>query len=278
MGFHIRAGTGLLGMISVTVHGHFGEWLQGRFDPAGEVALVTVRCPALGVTVEHLGDGSLCLEDPARVLPPDRAHAILDRLALRSGRFRLIADMPPGGGAGASTAALVALARAAGHSGEGLAVACVAVEGASDPLMLPEPDRVLWAPRRAEILKELAPPPAAIVVGGFWGRPFRTRPADMDFPDVSDLVSEWRRAETVTEAAAIASESARRTSAQRGPKDDPTEELVRDLGALGHLRAHTGSARGLIFAPGDVPDRAEAALSAAGFKSVLTFATGRDAA
>ena len=63
-----------------------------------------------------------------------------------------------------STAALVALARASGAAEEGLAAACLTLEGATDPLMLPAPDAVLWAPRAARVLTPLSPPPAACLL------------------------------------------------------------------------------------------------------------------
>jgi len=34
-------------MLSVTVPGHFGEWIQGRLGPAGPVALITLACPVM---------------------------------------------------------------------------------------------------------------------------------------------------------------------------------------------------------------------------------------
>ena len=65
--------------------------------------------------------------------------------------------------------------------------------------------------------------------------------------------------------AALASESARRTLALRGPADDPSAEIVRALGAAGHAIAHTGAARAFLFAPGTLPEGAGAVLRAAGF-------------
>ena len=50
--------------------------------------------------------------------------------------------------------------------------------------------------------------------------------------------------------------------------------IPRDLGALGIIRAHTGSARGLLFAPEKLPSDAGAALTEAGFTGVLEFRTG----
>lgn len=262
------------GRRSATVAGHFGEWVQGRLGPGGPLALVTVACRALAVHVTRAGAGPFALRQDPEILDADRARAFLAGLRAAEGRFVLRASMPPGGGAGASTAALVALARAAGCDGPGLAAACLAAEGATDPLMEPDPQSVLWAPRAARVLARLAPLPRVEIVGGFLGAPQATDPADLAFPDVADLVDAMQRAGSPAALARIATRSAERCTALRGPPDDPTPRLARTLGALGHLRAHTGSARGLIFAPGTIPDHAEAALGDAGLGRVLRFATG----
>lgn len=256
------------------VAGHFGEWLQGRMGPEGPLLLVTVACSALGVTAHRLSDGPLHIRQARPVLSEARARAFLARIGAPQGVFQVQADMPPGGGAGASTAALLALAAVSGQGGAALAGACLAVEGASDPLMLPVPDAVLWAPREARVVAAIPPLPQVEVIGGFWGPPQVTDPADLDFPDVSDLVARLEQPCDAATLAQLASESARRCTASRGPGDDPSAALAAELGALGYLRAHTGSARGLIFAPGTVPEGAEAALSAAGFSEILRFATG----
>ncbi|TNF19459.1 MAG: hypothetical protein EP318_14680 [Rhodobacteraceae bacterium] len=206
-----------------------------------------------------------------------RARDFLARIGAPPGVFRLRAEMPPGGGAGVSTAALVALAGAVGQGGAALAAACLAVEGASDPLMLPQPDAVLWAPREGQVVTPVAPLPLVEVVGGFRGAPQVTDPADLDFPDVADLVARLARPCDAATLGQLASESARRCTVLRGPADDPCAALAADLGALGYLRAHTGSARGLIFAPGTVPPGAEAALARAGLTGVLRFRTGHTA-
>ncbi len=260
-------------MIRVT--GHFGELIQGRVGPDGPVALITLPCPALAVEVLPAA-----LPDPHGLLPPGRARALLDRLGLPDpGPCRISATMPRGGGAGASTAALVAYARFAGarQSPDDLARACVAVEGASDPLMFPAPERLLWASRRAEVLEHLPPLPAFDVIGGFWGPNRRTDPQDNGFADIADLIAPWRAAAMAGDLPALArlaSRSADRTLALRGPAGDPTPGLARVLGALGHTVAHTGSARGLLFRPGAIPPDAPARLAAAGFRRVVTFRCG----
>lgn len=276
----------------VWVAGHFGEWVQGQV--AGRLALVTLACPVLGVSVVGVsakagatgGDaaGPLHLDDPAGVIGTARACIFLGALGLPlRGRFAVRADAAPGGGAGMSTAALVALARAAGFAGAGdgvpearLAAACLRAEGAVDPLMLAAPDRVLWAPRRAEAIRPVPPPPRAAILGGFWGGPTPTDPADLAFPVIDDLIEGWQAGPDLATAARLASLSAARTTALRGPAGDPTPQMAARLGALGWARAHTGAARALIFAPGAVPDGAAAALAAAGYDHVVQFQTGAD--
>jgi uncharacterized protein involved in propanediol utilization len=149
------------------------------------------------------------------------------------------------------------------------------VEGASDPLMFPRPERVLFASRRGGVLAALPPMARIAVVGGFWGPETPTDPADDRFPDVADLIAAWPDAAgSVAALGRIAARSARRTLALRGPAGDPTAGLAAALGAAGWAIAHTGSARALIFAPGGVPEGAEARLAAAGFRHILRFEAG----
>jgi hypothetical protein len=259
----------------VFVAGHFGEWLQGTLGAERRVALVTLACPVAGVRAAVTGSGAIAIAQNADLLTLARCRDFLSRLGLAArGQVRLRADLPPGGGTGMSTAALVALARAAGAAEDRIAGACLAVEGATDPLMLACPDCVLWAPREARLMCEMPPPPAAEIVGGFWGPPCRTDPQDTAFPSIDDLVAAWAKGPPAEEAARLASLSAERTTALRGPQGDPTPALARRLGALGHARAHTGPARALIFAPGKAPTEAETTLAEAGFAHVLRFRTG----
>ncbi|WP_435310452.1 propanediol utilization protein [Primorskyibacter sedentarius] len=256
------------------VFGHFGEWVQGRLGPDGPLALLTVACPAVHVDIRRVDTGGLALDQDPAILDLPRARAFLSHVGGTAGRFSITATMPAGGGAGASTAALVALARAAGGQEDALIDACIKAEGASDPLMLARPDGVLWAPREGRVLASVAPLPKAEIIGGFWGAPVKTDPADLDFPDISDLATGLQAGIGIEGLARMATASARRCTALRGPEDDPTEALAQALGAYGYLRAHTGSARGLIFAPGTVPQGAEAALRSAGYAHVLCFETG----
>lgn len=258
----------------VRVAGHFGELLQGRLGPDGPVALITLPCPALGVTATVASAPELTLRhDGPETMDEARLGAFLAALGLGAGRrVTLSADAPPGGGAGVSTAALVALARAAGAEGARIAGACLAVEGAVDPLMMEEPGAWLWASREARAIRPVAPPPPMEIVGGFLGAPERTAPEDDDFPDIADLAGRWDAvAGDLSALAAIASESAARTTALRGPAGDPTEALVAETGALGWTRAHTGSARALIFPPGGAPEGLEARLASQGYSRPLRF-------
>lgn len=259
----------------VFVAGHFGEWLQGRLGPDGPVALVTLACPVKGVRVARTGDGPLSLAGAPPVLDLSQVRRFFAELGLpTSGGYEIRPDLPPGSGAGMSTAALVGLGRVAGVTDpQRLADACLATEGASDPLMWPAPDRLLWASRRGAVLCRHDPVPACEIIGGFWGEPRRTDPADHGFPDISDLVEDWPAA-GLTEMARLASLSAARCTALRGPEGDPMPDLARRLGALGHARAHTGPARALIYKPGAVPPGAEAVLRDTGLTGVLRFTTG----
>ena len=256
-------------MTTAIVTAHFGEWLQGRLGPDGPVVLVTLPCPAFHV-------------DTPGATPPAFAADVLDRfsagLGLNSLPKGVTRNFPPAIGAGASTADLIALARAAGYQGtpERLAEACIGVEKASDPLMFPDPDRLLWASRQGRVLRVMARPPRAAILGGLWGAPVYTDAQDETFDDVTDLVQDWEKASQQADLprlAALASESARRCTTRRGPPD-PMADLARALGALGVVRAHTGSARGLVFAPGTVPAHGPETVSEAGLTAVLTFETG----
>lgn len=255
----------------VRVAGHFGELLQGRLGPEGPVVLLTLPCPALGVRAVRVAAGA-GLSLRGGLISPVRARRFLGglRLPLR-GCVALLPEAVPGGGAGMSTAALVALARLAGWRGDPLRLAreCVAAEGASDPLMLPEA-AVLWASREGRVVRAMAPLEPCEIVGGFVGPPRRTDPGDGDFADISDLVADWR-GDLQVQAALAAQSAARRWG------EAPAAVLARALGALGWVAAHTGSAQGLIFAPGTVPDGAGAALRAAGFAGVLRFRAGAGA-
>lgn len=267
----------------ICVAGHFGEFLQGRLGPDGPVVLITLPCPALGVRLLRGPDGDGA--GPAGIWPRApgeralraRLFAALGRRQIRRARWVLRSSLPPGGGAGASTAALVALARAASRGNdEGrmarIARACLAAEGAVDPLMLDHPGRVLWASRRATIMARFGALPGLTILGGLYGPPRRTDPLDSDFPDIADLVGQWPEALRKPEAlAALASESARRTLAHRGPPGDPTERLAQLTGALGFAIAHTGAARALIFARGAVPAAAPQQARAAGLRGVIQF-------
>jgi hypothetical protein len=174
-------------------------------------------------------------------------------------------------------AAAAAAARPA-PAPDALAAACLASEGASDPLMYPDPARLLWSSRAGMVLAALPAPPAFEVLGGFLGPPRRTDPADTGFPDIADLAAAWPAAcADPAEAARLASESARRTLLLRhAGASDPTEALARRFGALGFAIAHTGSARALLFHPGAVPDGAAGALLAAGFTAPTRFRVGAE--
>lgn len=263
-------------MTRIDVAGHFGEWVQGRLGPQGPVVLVTLPCAVTGVDMTY--DASRPGLRLHRVgLVPAEVRGFLARLGVGvRGTVRMRARIAPGLGTGVSTARLIGLARLAGWQGaaEQLALACIAAEGASDPLMYPAPERLLWASRLGQAMALLPPLPRYEILGGFWGGACWTDPGDAEFDDISDLVAAWGQTRDLAGFAELASASAARCQARRGPEGDPTATLARALGALGWLRAHTGAARGLIFAPGGVPDQAEAALRRAGLRGICRFRGG----
>jgi uncharacterized protein involved in propanediol utilization len=269
-----------------SVAGHFGELVQGRLGPDGPVALITLPAPDLRVTARLAPGGPFALHCAGgeRPLTPGQAAALFRALgAPPRGRLTLRSDTPAGGGAGSSTAALLAAAAAiAAARGrplpdpDRLARLCRALEGATDPLMHPEPGRLLWASRQARALARLPPPPPLEIVGGFLGPGRRTDAGDDRFADVADLAAAWPAAAARGDAAALAAlatESARRNAAVRaGPDPAPLVAAAARVGALGIVAAHTGSARGLIFAPGHGdPAAAAAALRALGLRGVRRF-------
>lgn len=265
----------------IRVAGHFGELMQGRLGPAGPVALITLPCPALAVVARHQPGPGFTIDDGEQgLLSLDRAQRFLKTLDLSlSGQIKLHAEMPVGGGAGASTAALVALARVAGYRGacHALAAACIASEGASDPVMFAHPVQRLWASRIGQTLADLPPLPRFAVIGGFFGPPHRTDSNDSAFPDITAMIPQWVAAAQTGDLptlATLASLSANRTLRMRQVQTDPTAALANQLGALGHVIAHTGSARGLIFSPGAVPVHAKTVLQDAGLDGVVEFLAG----
>lgn len=262
----------------IRVTGHFGELMQGRMGPRGPLVLISLPCPALWV--EAKPDAPEDDAEPliAPLIGPRRLRALCAALNLPVPIHPpvLRATMPQGGGGGSSTAGLVALARTLGYGGSAhkLARACSRVEGASDPLMFNHAERLLFAPRSGAVLRPLPALPRFEVLGGFYGPVQRTDPDDLDFPDITDLLARWDSAMDVATIAALCAHSARRTLDRRGPGGDPTEALAAQLGAAGWLIAHTGNARGLIFAPGTIPRGAESTLRRAGFSGIVRFTAG----
>ena len=261
---------------AVAVQAHLGEILQGRLGPQGPIALVTLPCPVLRVHGLWRPGPFALSQIGCAIVSRAQTAALLRHLGRPvTGHFTLRAEMPPGGGAGSSTAALMAIAQLAGQGGDlsrDLADAAIAVEGASDPLMFSSPARLLWASREGRILGHLPPLPRFEVLGGFFGPMVRTDPKDTQFPDIADLAEALPQAmRSAAHLAAIASESATRALEARGQRGDPAAQLARDLGALGYAIGHTGPARGLIFAPGTVPRHAKAALHEVGFRHMMQF-------
>lgn len=263
---------------SLYVAGHFGELLQGTLGPNGPVVLVTLPCQQVGVFARHdpaLPFGFHGKQSAEDLSVPLRTLFSALNLPIQGG-FVIRSIMEAGLGTGVSTACLVAAARLAGWQGDpmDLARACVESEGASDPLMIPHPERLLWASRLGKPIETYSSPPEFEVLGGFFGPPLRTDANDNRYADISDLIEGWRKAQTLAEFAQLASESAARNLTLRGLADDPTCDLAKELGALGWQISYSGAARGLIFAPGTIPQGAERHIETKGLRHVVRFGTG----
>lgn len=210
--------------------------------------------------------------------PKDVVSKIFSALNHASeGQFKVTLEMPEGCGLGSSTAARIALLLAINPdlSPEFLAKSCIADEGASDPIMFNSPEKLLWAPRQGKIIKTLAKLPRITCIGGLYGVPQRTDPKDLNFPIITDLITEWEIPnKTPANLAEICSESSERTLRLKGHTNDPTRALTKDLGALGYSIAHTGIVRNLIFPYNSVPNKVKRYLEKAGFTHIQEFSLG----
>ncbi len=268
--------------VVASVAGQFGAFLHGRLGPDGPVVVVALPAPGLRVTAHWSPAGPFRLHAPGRTVSPGSLLRLWRALGGQAprGLMRIVADMPAGGGAGASTATLLAAAtvftRGALPEPDRLAALCRAIDGTCDPLMHPHPDRLLWAPRAGHALQALPPPPTFEVVGAFLGGVGRSRPEDRRFADVSDLVAAWQTAAgDAGRLAALATEAALRNHALRGgPPLAPLTAIAAEHGAAGIVTAPSGSARGLLFVPGTGdPTAAASALRALGAAPVVRFRT-----
>lgn len=240
--------------------------------PGGPVALVTLPSPLLFLEL-------LRAEVSEHFLPTDLIIAALKHCGrTEPAPFRLHTAMPIGAGAGASTAALLAVYRAFSPvpDPEDFSRLALALEGASDPLHLPEPERVLWASREGRVLAHLPPLPRMRIVGGFDGPGEPTDPQDMNFPDIADLAAAWPAAcENAAQIGALVTCCSQRSMALRGrPGFDRLCAIAERHGALGVSIAHTGSARGFLMPPKADPAPLLAELTAVNFTYVHSFLIG----
>ena len=273
------------------VAGHLGELVQGRLGDGGPVALVTLPCPALTAEATFSPDarGSIVASMPLAGRAASVAAQAIGRGDL-SGSVRMATAMPPGGGAGSSTACALAAMRAvsasagAALSPETESALLLEVEGAVDPLAFPPHPPRLWASRRAETIETLPPLPPLWVAGAFDGPSLRTDPEDDAFPDMSEAFDRLRRALAVGDPAALgaAATLSARANQTRNPKPrwGAAEALAAEKGALGVAVAHTGSAVALLFgAEGEARARSAAtALGDAGLERPVVFALAADGA
>lgn len=269
---------------TLAVPGHFGELLQGRLGPSGPVTLITLPAPqpVVSLTAIPAPAFSLHFVTGHRPVDPDMARRFLRRSGpLPRAHLAIRSHIPPGSGAGVSTAVLLGLSRLRRRlnrqptlSPEAEARHLIAAEGASDPLMFTHPARRLWASRAGQSLAALPAPPPLDIVGGLSGPPVATDPSDTRFADISDLVAAWPEATNSAEAVAtLTTEAALRSTALRGGSSlDSLQEIAKQTGGLGLSIAHTGSARAILFRPGEgLQSEAARRLRALGLTGITRF-------
>lgn len=262
---------------------HFGEFAQGRHGPGGPLALATLPCPALSAEARFTPGGDrLIAREPLFQRAAEAALAAIGRAGV-GGRIAVATNAPPGGGAGWSTATILAVIRAVADacdatlSPETESRIAFGVERAVDPLAFPPDPPRLWAPREARTLAILPAAPPIRVVGAFDGAGVSTDPADLDFPDMADAFARLQDAFAARDAAAVAALATRSAEAnqRRNPKPRwrAVKAIAAETGALGVAVAHTGSAIALLFHPAAASQAAAAcdALSAAGLSQPVAF-------
>jgi L-threonine kinase len=260
----------------VSLPGTCGEWVQGTLD--GEPCLVS--CP-----VDWFGDVTVRFADCAGpwVLPPGAtkaASALRKGLAILgaaevAGRLDIANPLPRARGYASSTVdvagAILALGKALGRDLAPDQVARLAVEvEPSDSIMFP--GLALLAHRSAAFYRILHPaPPLAVVILDPGGAVDTLSFNDIDHRRALErLAPQHRDAFALLEAGLTAGDGrmvAQAATASallhqallRNPLIEPALRLVRQAGAWGIVRAHSGTLVGLVCEPERAGDLARLA-------------------
>lgn len=172
-----------------------------------------------------------------------------------AGKITIRSRTPSGVGFGRSTMDILAVLRAIDPdlSPKRESDIVVSVEGACDPLMYDVNHLPLYEPRTGKLHRYIGRMPDHVLIGGYTDQTADPL-AYTNWPDVTDLVDEL--APDLKTIARIATESAiRGQQVVYNPYLNHMIDAAQELGALGVVRAHTGSALGWIFAPGTIiPD------------------------
>ncbi len=263
---------------SSTISGHFGEFIQGRFDRDGSIVLITVP------NLEHKAT-VVCTPDPFKVeqiVTQSKPKELVSKVFYTlnhspKGQFRISLDMPECYWLGSSTAARVGLFLSINPdlSPEFLAQSCINQEGASDPLMFSKPEKLLWAPRQGKIIRNLPKLPRIMCSGGLFGILQRTDPLDLDLQIISDLITEWESLDKIPiKIGEICSDTSDRTLKLKGHDDVSTKKIRKELGALVYSIVRTGTVRNFIFPHVSVPKKVKNFLEKARFMDVRQFSLG----
>jgi uncharacterized protein involved in propanediol utilization len=275
------------------VHAHHGEILQGMFysgDGTLEHGLVTLPCGLYGTRARFrpLRSGPLTVEPRDRPRARVAARLTLDALGRRGwgGSIRIAGNVPLRWGCGSSTTDVLSTIRAVADAfgqvlePEWIARLSVAAETASDSLMYPPEQAVLFGQRRGSLLQDLGGPLPRVQVLGFNTEIEGTE--TLSLPPIAYSVWEieafqpilglLRRAVDQHDASLLGRVATASTEINQRHRPKPLiPQLLRvakEIGALGTQVAHSGTVAGFLLQPGDdVPGRvrhAQAALARLG--------------
>lgn len=265
------------------VPGLFGEFAQGTMGPDGRLALIGLPCPRLETRIGYEPlRGPLSSPDPMAAKAMAAARLTLAEIGADGWGGEITIDRPggaPGGLATTETLGVVrAVARAFGGrlAPEQEAALCLAAEGAVLPLMYDLP--VLFAPREGRVLTALSALPAMCVVGSLAGPARGPETGEPEFADMGAVFDDIAAAAQAGDLARLAGAAERSAAANQArnphPLWDPLGALMPQLGGLGRIVAHNGTAIGVILPPGAEVDTALRALAGLGLADPFDWTLG----
>lgn len=251
------------------MYGHFGEIVQGPCRGyTNDMLVVSMPCRKLyvqAVYTPHM--------HPFTTNAGEKVHRLAQIQGITQGHIQITTTTPSGFGYGRSTMDVLASVRALNIYANNTMISAheaslvLKAEGASDPLMYPLKRLPVFAPRTGKHYGYIGAMPACTLIGGHVPdlQVNTLAYTDNDWPDVGDLYARLLGASPEPDLVTVADVAT--CSAQRGqavvynPCLDDMIRYVRPLGALGVVRAHTGSAIGWIFPPAAVLSSRQTAIA-----------------